>query len=76
MQYHKPHLSPDFPGSITPPTNTRLATLRSRWLFAYISTRPVKFFTRSSRAIVKMIGLFLSCSGADAVAVVLVSGHI
>lgn len=65
MQY----LSPELSGLMTPPTKTRLASLRSRWLLANNSTRPVRFLTRSSRAMVKMTGLFLSCSLRDTVAV-------
>lgn len=48
-------------GSTMPPTMTRLTSERSRLQRPYHSARPVRFLTRSRRAMLKMIGLLRSC---------------
>lgn len=49
-------------GSTVPPTMTRLQRERSRSFWANHSARPVRFFTLSSRAIEKIMGLLGSCA--------------
>ena len=55
-------LSLDWLGSTMPPTMTRFTSFRSFWFCANQAARPVRFFTLSSRAIEKRIGLLRSCN--------------